>query len=212
MSAPFRVFDDWLPAPHLAAARAFLREFRYFTTTPTGKRGPLGTLAELKPLLDAGELKLLGGSFLVYRTEPSIKTERDVYPSGGALDLVLDSVRARMKELEPFLGKERSDWNLLGTGPRLYPKGRGLPLHDDARFVGTFTLYLHEEWRPEWGGRLLIEGAEPVFPKPNRIVFLRGGHPHAVEDVAEAAGDRLRMSLIGYTYRARSNSSRDESR
>lgn len=194
----FAVFDGWLPPAELAAVRAFLKGYRYFTSLPTGKRGPEGTLAELEPLLAKGEIKLLGGPFVVYRADPAVKTERELYPSGTALDFVIASVLARVKEVEPWLG---TDWQLLGAGPRHYPRGRGLPRHDDARFAGTFTLYLHEEWRPEWGGRLVVEGSDvPVYPEPNRIVFLRAGIPHVVEPVADAAGDRLRMSVIGYTY------------
>lgn len=194
----FAVFDGWLTPADLAAVRAFLKAYRYFSSTPSGKRGPNGTLAELEPLLAKREVRLLGGPFVVYRTDPAVKTERDLYPSGTALDLVIASVLARLPEVEPWLGK---GWQLLGAGPRHYPRGRGLPRHDDARFAGTFTLYVHEAWEPEWGGRLVVEGAsEPVFPEPNRMVFLRAGTPHVVEPVTEAAGERLRMSVIGYTY------------
>lgn len=198
------VFDGWLPEKDLAALRAWLASYRYFTSTPTGKRGPDGTLAELEGPLAAGDVKLLGGPFVVYRADPAVRTERTLYPSGCALDLVLASVRARLPELEPWLGREKDDWQLMGAGPRHYPRGRGLPLHDDARFAGTFTLYVHEEWRREWGGELLVEGAaEPIFPEPNRMVFLKSGVPHVVESVSGAAGERLRMSVIGYTYRTK---------
>lgn len=200
MPPAFGVFDDWLAPDVLARVRAWLAEFSYFTTTPTGKRGPIGTLAELSGPLAAGTVKLLGGQFVVYRAVEGVKTERTLYPSGTPVDAILDSVRARMSELEPWLGREREDWQLLGAGPRHYPRGRGLPLHDDARFTGTFTLYLHDEWRREWGGELVV-GEERVFPEPNRMVFLRAGVPHEVEPVDDAAGGRLRMSVIGYGYR-----------
>lgn len=197
---PFAVFDDWLSAAELARLRRFLSGYRYFTTTELGKRGPIGTLEELAPRLAAGELKLLGGSFVVYRADPSMPTERTLYPSGTDVDLVLDSVRARMTELEPWLGRERLHWQLLGAGPRLYPQGRGMAEHDDARFVGTFTLYTHERWEPAFGGLLEI-GQTLIEPRPNRLVALAAGVPHRVRPVAPEAGPWLRSSVIGYTYR-----------
>jgi hypothetical protein len=124
------------------------------------------------------------------------------YPSGTPLDAVLEKVRESLPQLEAELGRPGEDWQILGAGPKHYPRGGGLRPHDDARFVGTFAFYVHEEWDAAWGGELAIDGSR-VFPAPNRCVFLRSGVSHEVLPVADAAGPRLRMSVVGYTLKAR---------
>lgn len=187
------VFDDWLEAGAFQALREFLETRVYFSVTVAGKRGPEGTLAELGPRLQAGELKLLGGPFARQAC-------------GTALDLVRESVLARERELEPWLGRRGAEWQKLGAGPRCYPAGRGMRWHDDARFSGTFVLYGHPRWEDAWDGRLAFEAEDGlgryVAPRPNRCVFLRSGVPHAVLPVAAAAGPVVRASVIGYAIAA----------
>lgn len=195
-SAGFAVFDDWLTPETFLRLGAFLRGYRYFSVTRQGKHGPDGTLSELQGALAAGELRLLGGKFVVRRVVPGVDAGKLVYPSGTPIDAVLESVD--QPELQDYLGKPVEDWHRLGAGPRLYPKGGGLDEHDDADSAGTFVLYAHPDWKEDWGGTLEI-GGQRVWPMPNRCAFIKGGTPHTVRPVLEAAGERLRMSVIGYT-------------
>ncbi|MBI5200159.1 MAG: 2OG-Fe(II) oxygenase [Elusimicrobia bacterium] len=196
------VYDDWLDPAPLAALRSWLGTCRYFTVGVDGSRGVEGTLAELSEGLERGSYRLLGGRFVVRRTDGAKETKQLDYPSGTPLDAVLEGVEARLGELTAFLGEPEKDWQRLGAGPRLYPKGGGLAEHDDGDSIGTFALYLHERWEPEWGGELEI-GGRRVLPAPNRCSFVKGGTPHRVLPVAGAAGAALRVSVIGYARKTR---------
>lgn len=196
----FAVFDGWLAPGPLAEVRSFLYRYRYFSVFTTGKRGPEGTLSELAPRLADGRLRLLGGKFVVLSAGARRETAQLDYPSRTPLDAVLESVERALPRLEPYLGRRGEDWQRLGAGPRLYPPGGGLAEHDDADSVGTFALYLHNEWREGWGGELEVGGLK-VRPEPNRCSFLKGGTPHRVLPVGPDAG--LRISVIGYAREVR---------
>lgn len=196
------VCDEWLAPGPLAELRGFLDGYRYFTVFMDGARGPEGTLAELAAPLAEGRLRLLGGKFVVLRAGGGSEKAQLPYPSGTPLDAVLESVERELPALRDLLGEPGKDWQRLGAGPRLYPRGGGLDSHDDADSFGTFALYLHRDWTAEWGGALEV-GGRLVEPAPNRCVFLRGGTPHRVLPVAEAAGARLRVSVIGYARRSK---------
>lgn len=196
------VCDEWLAPGPLAELRAFLDGCPYFTVLKDGARGPEGTLAELAAPLAEGRLRLLGGKFVVLRAGGGAETAQLPYPSGTPLDAMLESVERELPGLRDLLGEPGKDWQRLGAGPRLYPRGGGLASHDDADSVGTFALYLHREWKAAWGGALEV-GGRLLEPEPNRCVFLKGGTPHRVLPVADAAGDRLRVSVIGYARKAK---------
>ena len=200
------VFDDWLPPEDLFRLGRWLRSCRYAGVGPDGGRGPEGTLDELAGPLAAGGIKFLRRPFVVAQEGGRLSGGRTAYPSGTPLDEVLDRVRACAAGLGPEFGDPVSAWRRLGAGPKHYPRGHGMDWHDDARFVGTFALYCHDEWETSWGGELELgrEGGTRVEPLPNRCVFLRSGTRHRVIPVAEAAGARLRMSVIGYASRKRS--------
>ncbi len=196
----FAVFDDWLAPEAFLRLAEHLHGYRYFSVTRDGKHGPDGTLAELQGAMSAEELRLLGGKFVVRRAVPGLDEGKLVYPSGTPLDAVLDSVWDRLPELEDYLGKPTLDWHRLGAGPRLYPKGGGLPEHDDGDSSGTFVLYAHRRWSEAWGGALEI-GGRLIWPEPNRCAFIKGGTPHTVQPVL---GEEPRMSVIGYARKPRS--------
>lgn len=194
-------FDDWLVPEALARLRLDLAARIYRSVLKDGRPGPEGGLEQLRAALDRGELRHVSAPFVAFGPNPGAR--RLPYPSGTALDLVIDSMRAASGELEEILGRQGRDWDLLGAGPKHYGRGGGMDWHGDERFVGTFVLYVHEAWEEDWGGELAFESpsARRVLPAPNRCVFIRSGIRHAVLPIAEAAAGCLRMSVIGYTLR-----------
>lgn len=173
--------DSFLPAGDFERLRRFLHDLTWFSVTTSGKRGPDGRMDDL---LRRPDLKLLGGRFVVMKSSPDLETDKTAYPSGTPLDAVLERVRERLPR-----------FTLLGCGPRAYPPGRGMDLHDDARFAATFVLYAHEDWRPEWDGALVFESGAVIEPQPNRCVLIKAGAPHRVRP-----GLRPRLSVIGYDF------------
>jgi hypothetical protein len=65
------------------------------------------------------------------------------------------------------------------------PYGDVPTYHQDSELAPTLTavLYCHQDWRPDWGGELIIadSGGEPrvaIAPRPGRLVVFRGDLPH----------------------------------
>lgn len=184
---PYFFIDDFLPEADFRRLQDYLRGYHWFSVTDIGKRGPKGTSDEL---LKVDGLKQFGGEFVVMRSSPELSTNKIPYPSGTPLDAVLEAVKGRM-----------GDWKLLGCGPRLYPPGKGMPPHDDAKFKATFVLYCHERWEPDWDGRLVFGSGDEVEPKPNRCVFVEAGALHHVRP-----GAKPRLSVIGYSFEPKARS------
>lgn len=74
--------------------------------------------------------------------------------------------------------------------------GSFIPWHDDGHVEAAFTLYLTEEWDPEWGGQYL--SAEPgkedygvwFAPKKNRLILNRN-NMHRTVATSPVSGRRL---------------------
>jgi hypothetical protein len=79
------------------------------------------------------------------------------YPTGTAVDQLIDAVRT-LSALHPeVVGAECVNWVGLYLCPWLYPVGSALSLHQDsARYSGSFTFFVHSRWRLHWGGELLV--------------------------------------------------------
>ncbi|MBH0199405.1 MAG: hypothetical protein HP497_08300 [Nitrospira sp.] len=112
----------------------------------------------------------------------------------------------------------------LGFSYYSYAAGDCLPIHDDTdqgRPTGgrraplrriALVTYLHEEWRPDWGGELIIyahrneEGAGSVElvpthciePRPGSLVMFTVPRFHRVCRVDPAAGQHRRLSIAGW--------------
>jgi len=97
----------------------------------------------------------------------------------------------------------------------IYEPGAEISWHRDYSSLASYSFYIHNEWRSEWGGQLLTTDAEDtegnngtVFdhrqdvikpgvgkyyePLPNRLVIIKGGL-HKVNRV-----QHRRMSFTGF--------------
>jgi hypothetical protein len=114
-------------------------------------------------------------------------------------------------------------WTGFSLGTWIYRPGTGLGWHSDTGWLASYIYYLHPVWRSNWGGELLVadEGAAApvvsggtsdtaesvcrtggafIYPRPNRLVLLRGGTLHCIKKVETAAGDSSRTSLSGFFF------------
>ncbi|WP_049976295.1 2OG-Fe(II) oxygenase [Azospirillum sp. B506] len=68
------------------------------------------------------------------------------------------------------------------------------------------VLYLHTDWRAEFGGRLLMQrqdgGIDCIEPATNRLILFdpQSNINHAVEPMTEAAGDWARLNYSAWFY------------
>ncbi len=193
--------------------------------------------AELSPVSrTAGAWKLgdgvpLGGDEIV---TPARDAEIDgdqpkegVYPSGTALDRVVEALLGEAAGFAPLVGDE---WAHVTARPYVYPTGAGLSWHgdDSAVYSGAYIYYAHPHWNAHWGGELLVADTDPsadlpimghrfddegysaalmeqgegrfILPRPNRLVVLGGAH-HMVTPVRPAAGSNVRASVSGFFLR-----------
>lgn len=102
--------------------------------------------------------------------------------------------------LDPWTGFTQSAWT--------FGAGHGLEWHGDTGWVGSYIYYMHPQWRPSWGGEMLIAAGDApcdsggvfIYPRPNRLVVLRGGAMHCIKKVESAAGRSLRASVSGFFF------------
>ena len=193
--------------------------------------------AELAPVTrTAGAWKLddgvpLGGDEIVTPPRdaelPEAPEREGLFPSGTALDRVVEALLGHAASCAPLVG---TNWSHVTARPYVYPAGTGLSWHgdDSALYTGAYIYYAHPHWNAHWGGELLVAeaaGAEDlpimahrfddeeysvalmergegrfVMPKPNRLVVL-GGAPHMVTPIRAAAGSNVRASVSGFFLR-----------
>jgi len=104
-----------------------------------------------------------------------------------------------------------------------YKAGAEIDWHMDYSSLASYSFYLHNEWKPQWGGNLLVSDynetidtqgnngtvfdnnpsvSNPGYgswyaPKPNRLVIIKKVF-HKVERVDQAAGNNVRLSFTGF--------------
>lgn len=124
--------------------------------------------------------------------------------------------------LDPWTGFSLSAW--------VYRPGAGLEWHSDTGWLAGYIYYMHPVWRSSWGGELLVAASDTpspsgggaalsppdesrgaveavcrsggafIYPRPNRLVLLRGGTWHCVKKVESAAGKAFRASVSGFLF------------
>lgn len=81
------------------------------------------------------------------------------YPTDTAYDLFFAGMEKRLDLISDFLSMQVDEVRYVMSA-YLYRAGWGLPWHEDrgenTEYRGAFTYYLHEKWRGNWGGELMI--------------------------------------------------------
>lgn len=81
------------------------------------------------------------------------------YPTESPFDLFFVAVERHLPEIGNFLNLTADQVRYV-LSAYLYRSGWGLPWHEDvgenSEYKGAFTYYLHETWRGNWGGELMI--------------------------------------------------------
>ena len=136
---------------------------------------------------------------------------------GEKLSALMTGDRAPLP-VAPWTGFSASAW--------IYRAGSGLEWHGDTGRLAAYIYYIHPAWRSSWGGELLVAAQEDgssgapsapgdsrhaveavcttggafIYPRPNRLVLLRGGVLHCVKKVESAAGAAFRASVSGFFF------------
>lgn len=74
-----------------------------------------------------------------------------------------------------------------------------IPWHEDEVYGGALTVYLNEEWLPDYGGYFLYEDKKDikaVLPKPNFALLQQGGIRHSTTPVNYDGGMRISIQVF----------------
>jgi len=85
---------------------------------------------------------------------------RDFFPELTPLLPYFEKLKTIIPESGLFdMNKVKSVW----ITPYVYPAGTSLCWHNDSRYVGAFTFYVHKYWNANWQGEFLtVEGDEYI--------------------------------------------------
>ena len=150
--AQFVVVDDFLPSA------AFEQMWRWFQVAPFFSNDTRGLHGAWR--LDDGRVfrgpDVYSGEFA--EKVAAAHEGAFAYPTGTALDLLVEQIRKSEDVYAPLVGREGPDWRTLAMAPRLYERGSALYWHRDTPAVvtGSVTYYAHPEWNVQWGGELFI--------------------------------------------------------
>jgi Rps23 Pro-64 3,4-dihydroxylase Tpa1-like proline 4-hydroxylase len=77
-----------------------------------------------------------------------------------------------------------------------------IPWHDDPHCDAALTIYLNEEWEPDFGGYYIYEDEEndlrAVTPKPNLALLQKGGMRHTTTPVNFVGFMRITIQVFMY--------------
>ena len=74
-----------------------------------------------------------------------------------------------------------------------------IPWHNDKDYGGALTVYLNEEWLPDYGGYFMYEEKKEVkaiLPKPNFALLQQGGIRHCTTPVNYDGGMRISIQVF----------------
>lgn len=169
------VFDDVLAPDEFERFWAFCRRQRYESVHARGRIGVFR--------LDDGE-PLWGSSSYAWPSvalDGVLRSDLDLgrarlrfYPTGDAVDAVLEAIKARCPLVANLVGVEGQRWAGIMGRPYLYPKGSGVSWHEDSgAYSGAFIYYAHPEWNVLWGGELLVAASDRTSHAPSQAVSHR---------------------------------------
>ncbi|WP_432161039.1 2OG-Fe(II) oxygenase [Streptomyces sp. NRRL F-5630] len=152
----------------------------------------------------------------------------------GVQPHVYEELARTVRAYSDFYGEADTDWDKITFAFWKYPAGSRLGWHNDAGLgrQGEFILFLHDRWRPSWGGELKLIDEDPqpvtedeaaesdlvlrmearieltttspvaIVPKPNRLVMVKADTVHTIGRVDHTAGDTLRRTLTGFVSKS----------
>ena len=146
------VIDDFLPEAEYEALfdYASRMDYQYINTTGTVRR--VWDLSSGFPLRSEKNL-------FVHAPHATAREGNFHYPSATPLDHFVDAIQAALPQVGAMVGHPRPDgWHHFSVTSWVYPPNTALSMHDDGAGVysGAYVYYLNPEWKPHWGGLLIV--------------------------------------------------------
>ncbi|PUE53041.1 hypothetical protein B9Z45_13155 [Limnohabitans sp. 2KL-17] len=193
------VIDDYLPPGEFEALSDLVASRRYPTRLKFLRSSEIRyAMNSAIHLTDKGRA-LVGA----VAREAARRRVLTALPAGDAADAVtrrFDDVR---ELLQSTVGPADDAWLGYTRGFFRSTAGASMGWHNDEKvYSGAYVFYASKHWDADWGGELCvrpplenISGLSPtqrldaldhgqyIFPRPNRLVLIRGGTPHRVSPV-----------------------------
>jgi GT2 family glycosyltransferase len=146
------VIDDFLPEAQYEELfdYASRMDYQYINTSGTVRR--VWDLSSGFPLRSEKNL-------FVHAPHATTREGNFHYPSGTPLDPFVDAIQAAIADVGAMVGRPRPDgWHHFSVTSWIYPPNTALSMHDDGAGVysGAYVYYLNPEWKPHWGGLLIV--------------------------------------------------------
>ncbi len=142
----FAIYDDFLAPEQFAALARYANAANYRQVHATGVR-------KVWRLHDGAPLQ--GDTTYLSAASPA-----DGRSSEETADQPLDAFLRRLDSVvdahPDLVGARCTRWTKVSAAPWIYPVGTGLSLHNDGRYSGSYTFFLHPRWGLHWGGYLMI--------------------------------------------------------
>jgi Rps23 Pro-64 3,4-dihydroxylase Tpa1-like proline 4-hydroxylase/peroxiredoxin len=148
------IFDDFLSEENFNVVYDFVMRCDYerINTTKTSRAWHVHDGFPLRSTLNA-----------FYYADPESRPDAAyAYPTKTPFDLFIDTIRNTQPLVGHLSGREAQDWWHFSVTAWLYPHGTALSLHDDGSgvYAGAYVYFLNPEWRPHWGGQLIVLDGE----------------------------------------------------
>jgi|GEM_PF-801106 len=149
------VFDDFLPEDMYEKLNSFA------VTTDYERINTHGKSTRAWHVHDGFPLRSCKNYF--YHAFEEEKPKGDfVYPTNTPIDMFMDNILAIQPQVQHLVGKPKDVWGHFSVTSWIYPHGTGLSMHDDGSgvYTGAYVYFLNPQWRPHWGGLLLLADEE----------------------------------------------------
>jgi SM-20-related protein len=125
---------------------------------------------------------------------------REKYPCAEELALNSPFLHALWSGLQPTMFEGHTLYRCYANA---FAYGSDGTIHTDSKAPNSFTAvyYPHAEWQPNWSGETVLfnnthdDIVASVYPKPNRLLVLRGNIPHVARGVSRTC-PKLRVTLM----------------
>ncbi|MCP5015398.1 MAG: hypothetical protein GY938_08945 [Ketobacter sp.] len=193
------VIDDYLSPDEFEAVSDHVASRRYPTRLKFYKSSDI-RYAMNNAIHLTGKGHELVGSIALEATRCRVLTQ---LPAGDVVDAVTRHFDDIEDLLQETVGLADEDWLGYTRGFFRSQAGASLGWHkDEAGYSGAYVFYASKDWEADWGGELCfrqnqddlsnlsqqqkldaLDYGQCIFPRPNRLVLIRGGTPHRVAPV-----------------------------
>jgi hypothetical protein len=162
----FAIYDDFLPGEAFKALATYANNSTYHQVHRNEVR-------KVWRLHDG--LPLQGATAFLRAEAGTGNAAADASTGVSPLTKFLERLDAVVNDCSDLVGRRAKHWKKVSAAPWIYPAGTGLSLHaDSARYSGSYTFFLHQNWGLHWGGYLMVFNPAKYHNSEARVPYSEG--------------------------------------